>query len=230
MFSKWSVRLSLLLAMILLFVTACGEKEEKEELTITPKNVAIIDGETIKVVSDKGKEETVKLILIEAPNLSKKDPFSQEAKTMLETTLKNAKKITLKKDTNPRDKDKNFLAYVIADGKDVQETLIMNGLARVKAVPPNVKKEKDYKALQSEAQTKKVGIWSIPDYVQDDGFHPEVTTKTGPFVASKNSDVYHKVSCSDVSKILEENRIYFQTEDEAKASGRKRSETPGCWN
>ena len=41
------------------------------------------------------------------------------------------------------------------------------------------------------------------------------------YVASRNSDVFHRLSCHYVDQINPENKIYFSTRDEAIASGRR---------
>ena len=41
------------------------------------------------------------------------------------------------------------------------------------------------------------------------------------YVASKNSDVFHKSSCFYVDRILDKNKIYFATVEEAERSGRR---------
>lgn len=43
--------------------------------------------------------------------------------------------------------------------------------------------------------------------------------KTGMFVASKNSKIYHKPDCKYVKRIKEENKIWFQSAKEAKDKG-----------
>lgn len=43
--------------------------------------------------------------------------------------------------------------------------------------------------------------------------------KNGAFVASKSGSVYYAVWCSGVSRIREENKVWFQTKEEAKAQG-----------
>lgn len=42
-----------------------------------------------------------------------------------------------------------------------------------------------------------------------------------PYVASKNSEVFHISSCSSVDKIKDANKIFYNSADEAVASGRK---------
>lgn len=46
------------------------------------------------------------------------------------------------------------------------------------------------------------------------------TPSIGKYVASKNSDLYHAPWCSGALRIKEENKIWFQTKEEAEASGR----------
>jgi hypothetical protein len=41
----------------------------------------------------------------------------------------------------------------------------------------------------------------------------------GSFVASKSGSAYYAVWCSGVSRIREENKVWFQTKEEAKAQG-----------
>ncbi|MBI4224724.1 MAG: hypothetical protein HY617_00160 [Candidatus Sungbacteria bacterium] len=43
--------------------------------------------------------------------------------------------------------------------------------------------------------------------------------KNGAFVASKSGSVYYAVWCSGVSRIREENKVWFQTKEDAKAQG-----------
>ncbi len=43
--------------------------------------------------------------------------------------------------------------------------------------------------------------------------------KTGMFVASKNSKIYHRPDCKYVNSIKEENKIWFQSAEEAQKAG-----------
>lgn len=43
--------------------------------------------------------------------------------------------------------------------------------------------------------------------------------KNGSFVASKSGSVYYAVWCSGVSRISEANKIWFETQEQAKAQG-----------
>ena len=44
-------------------------------------------------------------------------------------------------------------------------------------------------------------------------------TQRGDFVASKNSDKYHYTWCSGAQRIKEENKVWFETREEAEAAG-----------
>lgn len=228
-------------------VVGCGSNEtaDKENtLEVEASQVEVIDGDTIKVrweQKGKMKQETVRLLLIDSPELNHpkmgEQPYGEDAKKFVEQMLKNAKNVTIEKDQTTRDKYNRFLAHVYIDKVSLQEALLEKGLARIAYVQePNVKYLQDYKRAEQEAKEKGVGIWSVKNYAQKDGFHPEVMKDNandqskGKFVASKNSDVYHPEGCHVVKDIKVENRIYFDDEEEAKASGRKRSKVEGCWD
>ena len=41
------------------------------------------------------------------------------------------------------------------------------------------------------------------------------------YVASKNSDVYHKIGCSYVNSIKDKNKVYYDTPEEAENAGKR---------
>jgi micrococcal nuclease len=241
---KQNYRRFMLIAAVFLvsiFLVACGNKEE-DKVEIPTSAVTVIDGDTIKVKM-KNKTETVRILSVDAPEMndpkSGKQPFAEEATTFLTHLIQSGKTLTLEKDVSYRDPYKRFLAYAYVDDKSVEEIMLEKGLVRVYQDPKNQKYLDKYRQIESSAKQKKIGIWSLENYVQQDGFHPEalktekvkIIIQNKPFVASTNSDVYHPSSCKKVvDTIKEENRIYFNTEEEAKASGRKRSQVPECWN
>lgn len=227
--------------LVSLVLAACGNKEE-DKVEIPTSDVTVVDGDTIKVKM-KNKTETVRLLLVDAPEMNDpktgKQPFAEEATTFLTHLIQSSKTLTLEKDASNRDPYKRFLAYAYVDDKSIEETMLEKGLVRVYQDPKNQKYLDKYKQIESSAKQQKVGIWSLDNYVQPNGFDPEavksnkvkITIKKKEFVASSNSDVYHPTSCKKVvDTIKEDNRIYFESEEEAKASGRKRSQVQECWN
>lgn len=224
-------------------LTACGKKDAADnKVDIPTSDVTIVDGDTIKVKMNK-KTETVRLLLVDAPEMNDpkdgKQPYAEEATTFLTNLIQSGKTLTLEKDTSSRDPFKRFLAYAYVDGKSVEQELLENGMVRVYQDPKNQKYLGTYQQIETKTKLKKIGIWSLDNYVKSDGFHPEnvnskkikITINKKGFVASSNSNVYHPASCKQVvDTIKEDNRLYFDTEEEAKTSGRKRSEVKECWN
>ncbi|MDN4593830.1 thermonuclease family protein [Polycladomyces subterraneus] len=208
---------------------------------VSVKVVDVIDGDTI-VVNLNGKNEKLRMILIDTPETvypnKPKQPFGKEASDFTKKLLLN-KTVELEMDVQERDQYGRLLAYVYLNGQSVQEQLLMRGLARVAVFPPNVKHLDEYRAIQDQAKQRKVGIWSIENYVHDDGFHPpqpKVASKPAPKTSSslegdssqsssasnrssssKRSSSHHSSSlntgdknCSDFS-IQSEAQSYFES-------------------
>lgn len=143
--------------------------------------VKSIDGDTISVMFE-GKKENVRLLLIDTPETSHPklgvQPFGPEAKAYTKELVEQAERLELEFDIGPnRDKYSRLLAYVYADGKMVQESLLEKGLARVAYIyPPNTRYVDKFNDLQRISRNKAIGIWSVENYAQEDGFHPKEQT------------------------------------------------------
>jgi len=140
--------------------------------------VKAVDGDTISVMFE-GKKESVRMLLVDTPETSHPklgvQPFGPEAKAFTKDLVEQAGKLELEFDIGPnRDKYNRLLGYVYADGKMVQEALLEQGLARVAYIyPPNVRYVDKFNDLQRISREKALGIWSVENYAQEDGFHPE---------------------------------------------------------
>lgn len=151
--------------------------------------VKAVDGDTISVMFE-GKKESVRLLLIDTPETSHPklgvQPFGPEAKAFTKDLVEQADSLELEFDIGPnRDKYSRLLAYVYADGKMVQEALLQEGLARVAYIyPPNTRYVDKFDDLQRISRDKALGIWSVENYAQEDGFHPEEQDKSN---ASNNT-------------------------------------------
>ncbi len=135
--------------------------------------VRVVDGDTI-IVKLNGKNERVRLILIDTPEInsqSKRKPqaYALEAKNFL-ADLVEGKTVELERDVEEKDRYNRYLFYVYVDGKSVQEELIRHGYARVAKFPPNVKYFTQYRQLEEQAKQNKLRIWSLDHYVTDRGF------------------------------------------------------------
>lgn len=142
-------------------------------------NAHAVDGDTVKV-KVAGNFLDVRVLLIDTPETKKPNtpvqPFGPEASAFTKNFL-DGKNVTLELS---KDKDKygRSLAYVYVDGVSLQEELLKRGLARIAYVyEKNAPHLNEYKAIEEKAKQQKIGIWSIPNYVQQNGFHPEAVKK-----------------------------------------------------
>ena len=155
---------------------------EQEFNRVTVPVTSVIDGDTIRVKFE-GKEERVRFLLIDTPEMNhgndeEPQPFGQAATDFVIDMLKDGE-VDLELDVNERDRYGRILAYLYVDGVNVQEELLRNGFARVAYIfPPNTRYVDEYRAIQQEAQANGMGIWSMENYAQEDGFYPEYATDT----------------------------------------------------
>lgn len=123
----------------------------------------VIDGDTV-IVNMDGKEERVRLILVDTPETKHPQmgvqPFGPEASAFTTEQLE-GKDITLEGGVQERDRYGRVLAYVWIGDKLFNQTLLENGLARVAVYPPNTKYLDEFNATQETAKKKAVGLWSI---------------------------------------------------------------------
>lgn len=209
--------------------------------TIPATVVRVVDGDTLKATVD-GKEETVRLILVDTPETvhpSKPvQPFGPEASEFAKKTLE-GKEVELELDVSERDQYGRILAYVWIGDKMFNEMLLEKGLARVSVFPPDVKYVDRFREIESKARQKGIGIWSIENYATEEGYNEtsEKQNNTGSTSekASANCDdpkikgninssgekIYHVPGGQfyDVTNPEE----MFCTEEEAQAAGYRKS-------
>ncbi|KZR56840.1 thermonuclease family protein [Pseudobacillus badius] len=142
----------------------------------------VVDGDTIKITID-GRQETVRLILVDTPETKHPrlgvQPFGQEASAFTEEHL-SGKEIKIEPGIQERDRYGRLLAYVYIDGQMFNQLLLEQGLARVAVYPPNTQYLDEMKEIEAAAKAKKIGIWSIENYADDDGYHANETKQQAP--------------------------------------------------
>jgi micrococcal nuclease len=173
--------------------TASEEQTTKYDTvkTIPAAITKVVDGDTVKITLENGSEETVRLLLIDTPETvhpSKPvQPFGPEASEFAKNTLPSGKQIGIEIDVSERDKYGRLLAYIWVDNKMFNEMLLERGLARVAYIyPPNTKYVDQFRAIQRTAQEQGVGIWSIENYVQEDGYNEALQEKPKENSAAQN--------------------------------------------
>jgi micrococcal nuclease len=180
--------------LILLFLSACSFSTSNNEIpenTIPATVDRVVDGDTLKVTLEE-REETIRLLLVDTPETKHPSkpvqPFGPEASDFAKNQLE-GKKVGIEIDVSERDKYGRLLAYVWIGDQMFNEMLLEEGLARVAYIyQPNVKYVDHFQKIQRQAQEEGKGIWSIEDYVQDEGFDEEPETNDSPTEEKSSSD------------------------------------------
>ena len=208
----------------------------------------VIDGDTIRIKYN-GSSEKVRFLLVDTPETNHEtlgeQPYGPEAKEFTKQLLAGQDTVYLEFDVSYRDKYERLLAYIYTkDGISVQEQLLKNGLARVAYIyEPNTKHVDWFNSIQKTAQTSKVGIWSVEDYVTNRGYDKEAyfaaTKENGDEtvksdndastannnsscvikgnINSKGNKIYHMPGQKDYENTVAEEM--FCTEQEAETAG-----------
>ncbi|UZJ79625.1 thermonuclease family protein [Fictibacillus sp. KU28468] len=142
----------------------------------------VVDGDTLDVKFKNGKTERIRMLLIDTPETKHPrlgvQPFGPESSKFTKTQL-TGKKVGVELDVSERDKYGRLLAYIWIGKQNFNQLLLEKGLARVAYVyPPNTKYVDQFRATQEKAQKAGVGIWSIENYAQQDGFHANSKAST----------------------------------------------------
>lgn len=175
-FSAWRwLALTLALAVALAAAAGCTLAPKPETAAALVDRV--VDGDTLHVVVN-GQKETVRLLLVDTPETKHPDkpvePFGPEASEFAKELLE-GQTVRLEFDGPKRDKYDRLLAYVWIDDVLFNELLVENGLARVAYVyDPPYKHYDTIAAAENRAMKEKKGIWSIENYVREDGFDSEL--------------------------------------------------------
>jgi micrococcal nuclease len=239
-------RISIIAAALLFcFLAACGtqlgtqpDKVQQKVETGSSKRfpvklIKVIDGDTIKITINNN-DETVRFLLIDTPEsvhpTKPVQPFGKEASNFTKKMMINGS-TEIELDVSERDKYGRLLAYVYVDGRSVQEALLREGLARVAYVyAPNIKYVDEYRKIQSEAQKKEKGIWSLENYASEDGYETDrKDTSSNPGkcsikgnLSSSGDKIYHMPDGRYYDITIPEK--WFCTEQEAEEAGFRRSQ------
>lgn len=145
----------------------------------TVKVDRVVDGDTIIVTTKKGKEERVRLLLIDTPEsvhpYKDKELYGEESSDYAKEILHKGDQVTLEIGELERDQYDRLLAYVWIGKINFNKTMVEKGYARVGYVfEPNTKYLDEFLEAERRAKEKKLNIWSVKDYVTEDGFDMSV--------------------------------------------------------
>lgn len=143
--------------------------------------VKVTDGDTLKVKFN-GKEESVRLLLIDTPETVKAGTevqlYGPEASEFAKKFFPIGSTVQIDIDKSERDKYDRLLAYVWKDGIMYQDAILNEGLAIVTYVyKPNVSYVDHLRNVEAQAKSANKGVWSVEGYVYD-GKYVETPSKS----------------------------------------------------
>ena len=117
----------------------------------------VVDGDTFKVLNARNVQQTIRLTSVDAPELGQ--PYGGNAKAALLAKL-SGKILTVEPKGTDHDR---ILAHVVADGIDVNQAMVADGLAwwSKKSAP----KDTVLEAAENEARAAGKGLWADPGAV-----------------------------------------------------------------
>ncbi|MBI3898196.1 MAG: thermonuclease family protein [Gammaproteobacteria bacterium] len=123
-----------------------------------------MDGDSLLLTDGR----QVRLIGINTPEFGKdgvpNDPLAVAARNRT-AALTRGQTVRLIYDAERTDRYGRTLAYtVLADGRDLETLLLKEGLAWFVAIAPNVAHITAYRAAETDARHRGIGIWHVPEY------------------------------------------------------------------
>ena len=160
---KGLVRKVLLAAFLISLFSLFLNLGEKEALVTD-----IVDGDTIVTLTNQGKKETIRYLLIDTPEMHHprrgEEELARKAKIFNSSLLLN-KKIRIELDKEERDKYGRLLAYVWVSTENgekmVNEALVEKGLALPYFIPPNGKYLGVIMEATKRARGQNLGLWKL---------------------------------------------------------------------
>jgi len=172
---------------------------------------SVADGDTIRVLL-QGERVSIRLIGIDTPELTDHfdraappQPFAREAADFTRARLR-GREVELEYESGDRrDRYGRTLAYVfLADGTFFNRELVREGYARAYTRYPFRFREQ-FLADEAAARQARRGLWA--------------TAPAGPVVGNSRSRLYHMPGQRHYADIAPANRVYFPSEEAARAAG-----------
>ena len=144
-----------------------GTKEEKKADLLNYTLLEVIDGDTIRVKNPEGKEQSVRMIGLDAPESTTMrygyaECFGKEAANHLKLLLKDTKEVQIESDLTQTATDKygRLLGYVMVNGVNLNQKMIEDGYGFEYTYNLPYKYQSEFKSAQKAASEKKIGLWA----------------------------------------------------------------------
>jgi micrococcal nuclease len=213
----------LLIAAVQTFWTYSGGKIHGESVIVSK----VYDGDTI-VVGRGWKKTTIRLIGVDTPETVHPEKpvqfYGPEASDFTKQSLL-GKWVRLEFEAPNRpggsiDHYGRTLAYVVTPGgKNFDLELVRLGYGRAYTRYP-FRYMSEFKAAERAARAQGIGMWSQKKKAA--WLNPETR---GKIIGNIRSHIYHLPGQYAYSKISEKNRVYFDTEEEARKVGYRKAKS-----
>ena len=137
--------------------TKQSSASNKQTNTISGKVVNVADGDTITILNAENKQTKVRLYGIDAPE--KAQDFGNVSREHLVSLVagKNIEVFVIDVDQYGRS-----VGRIKVDGKEVAEEMLKAGLVWVYTAYCKIPECKQWKQLETQAKTAKIGLWANP--------------------------------------------------------------------
>jgi len=204
------------------------EPGHKAEINLIKARVTkVVDGDTVYVRFENGREEKVRFIGVNTPESTTKiELYGKEASAYTKSQLYR-KNVWLELDVQERDKYGRLLAYIwLSPPESINDTeirskmfnavLLLEGYAQIMTVPPNVKYVDYFRTYQQEAREQNKGLWELEINKNENS---QVTGEPEYYIGNKNSKIFHRPDCEWAKKIAPQNKVIFKSKEEAIKAG-----------
>ena len=156
-------------------------------------------------------------------------PYAEAATRLLEALAPPGTELGLRRDREGEDRYGRMLAHVfLADGTNVQASLLAAGLATTLVVPPNEWLVECYARAEARARAARIGIWSLPAYQAVAAAELDPATRgfrivTGRVqrVGESRGNVWLNLAPDVALRIPREDLIWFAGRDPRTLAGRR---------
>lgn len=128
--------------------------------------VAVVDGDTIDVDLDEGKQR-IRVIGIDTPEIAREagktsDCYAEEARTFLDELLY-GRTVELRSDPSQDNIDKygRLLRHVYIDGQNAAHEALSAGMGREYTYSAPYEGQADYQAAEEAARGGQLGLWGV---------------------------------------------------------------------
>lgn len=149
------MKLFSLIFSILLATTATAE-------TLSGRVVGVADGDTITILDSSNNQHKIRLSQIDAPEVGHGKnkpamPFGEKSKAALSNLVANQ---TVEAQCETKDRYGRLVCKILVGGTDANLEQVKNGMAWVYV---KYAKERIYFEAETEAKTKRLGLWADSD-------------------------------------------------------------------